>query len=336
VACAADARYALPLAVTLRSAADNLAPERRLEAYVVADGIGDESRRRVERSLAGGGEVHWVEPPAATFPGLPLWGRMPATTYNKLFVDRFLPAGLDRVIWLDCDLVVLGDLSRLHDLAFDDRHALAARDPFVWSLSSRFGVAGHADLGLRGEAPYFNAGVMVIDVARWRRDDVAGAALAYLERFGERVFFHDQEALNAVLAGKWGDLDERWNWSVSLDRLSPGAGRGPAAGARGPGSDPWILHFSGTLKPWAYRSRSVHHSIYYRHLDRTAWAGWRPRRTWGGRALEWYESSSLRRAVHPLERRWLQLISRVTRRRSRAAERAAGLRRARTPGTPVG
>lgn len=310
VVCAADGRYALPLAVTLRSAAANLAPGRRLEAWIVDDGIAPDDRRRLIDSLSGRVSLRWVQPGRDGFSGLPLWGRMSVTTYDKLMVARYLPARIGKAVWLDGDLVVMGDLARLWDEDLADRHALAVPDPFVPSVSSRFGVTGHQDLDLRADASYFNAGVMVIDVSRWRADDVAGQALAYLRRYRERVFFWDQEALNAVLAGRWRELDERWNRSVSVDRLA----RDRGASGEGAGRNPWILHFSGSLKPWAYPSRSAYHSLYYRYLDMTAWAGWRPPSTWHGIALGLYESSTLRRTIYPLERRCIQILGRITRR----------------------
>ena len=312
VVCAADGSYALPLAVTLRSALANLDPIRRLTAFVIDDGLSPADRRRVIGSLTDRVSVRWVRPRRESFSRLPLWGRMPVTTYDKLLVGQYLPAEVRRAIWLDCDLLVLGDLTRLWEEDLADRHALAVPDPFVASLSARLGVAGCDDLGLEAGARYFNAGVMLIDTARWRRDDVAGHALAYLRRYRDRVFFWDQEALNAVLAGRWRELDQRWNWSVSMDRLSGDRGA-PGDGAP---HQAWILHFSGTLKPWTYPSRSPYHSLYYRCLDLTAWSGWRPPATWRGRALGLYESSSFRRVVYPLERRYLQLLGRVTRRYS--------------------
>ena len=54
--------------------------------------------------------------------------------------------------------------------------------------------------------------------------------------------FWDQEALNAVLAGKWGALDPRWNRIANPRGALPGEGQDGA----------WIYHFAGNVKPWAY------------------------------------------------------------------------------------
>lgn len=316
VACASDSRYALPLAVMLRSLLEHLAPERRLEVYAVDDAIDAPLKARVERSLTARAALRWVKPQRASLSDLPVWGRMPATTYDRLTLAELLPASVERAIWLDCDLLVLHDIGHLWELDLAGRHLLAAPDPLVPTVSSRFGVAGHGELGIPPDAPYFNAGVMLVDTALWRRDDVRGRCLQYLERFRERVFFLEQEALNAVLAGRWSALAARWNRSASVDRLH--------LGGQPSDPDPYILHFSGSLKPWQYRSRGRYHALYNGYLDRTAWAGWRPAKTLRGTLLGLYESSRLRRCLQPLERRGVQVMARLTRRYVAVGNDSAG------------
>lgn len=295
VVTAADAAYALPLAVMLRSAVEHLAPGASLEAFVLDDGMGEELRRKVRRSLPERLTLHWTAPPAQAWHGLPLWGRMPATTYCKLLMPSVLPEGLSRVLWLDADILVRADLGALWRRDLGEHTILASADPFVRSLSSRFGVAGWRELDLPGDAAYFNAGVMLVDLARWRRDRVTARAEQYLRRFRDRVIFHDQEALNAVLAGAWGPLDGRWNRGVGAALLGRADGDERAAA---------ILHYSGSLKPWRLRIRSRYQAVYYGYLDRTAWASFRPPWSLLGVLLGFYQSSPLRRALLPLEQRW--------------------------------
>jgi lipopolysaccharide biosynthesis glycosyltransferase len=303
VATAADGAYALPLAVMLRSLVEHAAPERRLEVFVLDDGLGPELRRRVEQPIRDRLALHWIEAPLEPRRGLPLWGRMPAATYCKLLIPRCLPGRETRILWLDADLVVLTDLGELWRQGMGESTILAAPDPFVPSISSRLGVAAWAELGLHPEAPYFNAGVMLIDLTRWRRDEVSERAAEYLRRFRDRVFFHDQEALNVVLTSRWAALDDRFNHCVSAPRA-----------ARETGAPPAILHYSGSLKPWRQRSGGRHHATYYAHLDLTDWRGFRPPRSLRADALGLYQCSALRRLLTPLEQAWFRASVGRTRR----------------------
>ena len=106
--------------------------------------------------------------------------------------------------------------------------------------------------------------------------------------------FWDQEGLNAVLCGRWGELDPRWNQASRTGESAPTAQR----------PEPWIVHFTGTLKPWLLPEPATGpRALFYRYLDQTPWAGWRPRRTVSSATLGWYESSRLRDLLYPAEPR---------------------------------
>jgi lipopolysaccharide biosynthesis glycosyltransferase len=112
----------------------------------------------------------------------------------------------------------------------------------------------------------------------------------------------DQDGLNAVLHRQWGELDLRWNQNAAVcgkpffkaRHLDPEAYRHAV-------EDPWIIHFNGRVKPWLYSIENPAHALYFEYLDKTAWAGWRPRRTLRSALLEKYESSVWRSAVYPAE-----------------------------------
>lgn len=314
VGCAADGGYALPLAVMLRSLAARLDPGHDVVVYAVDAGLGPDERDRVARSLGARTSLVWVEPERDAFAGLPLWGRMPITTYDKLAIARWTPPDVRRVLWLDADLLVLGDVAELWHADLGEAIAGAVQDARVPTIGARFGVRDWAAHGLARDAGYFNAGVLLIDLARWRAADVEGSALAYLREHARRVYFWDQEALNVSLAGRWRALPPVWNWSPTT-----GAGpRVPVVPA------PRILHFSGNLKPWRYAGRQPEHALYHRTLDETAWSGFRPRRSLLASVLARYDASTLRRRVLPLERSALALLRAATFRYASPDELAVG------------
>ena len=237
---------------------------------------------------------------------------MPITTYDKVMIAELLPHDVPKVIWLDCDMLVLADLAELWDIPAGDSHTLAVTDALVETMSSRFGVQRYAELGFDESTPYFNAGVLVIDPAKWRDSHIARDAVKYLKRFRKLVFFWDQEALNVVLAGRWGSLDPRWNWSATLDRIPGTNGASPTKVQQ----DNRIVHFNGNLKPWIVREAWELDSIYYEVLDRTAWRGWRPTPTVMRSVLSWYGSSHIRRLAYPVEQWGMHVIWRVRQRKA--------------------
>ena len=182
VACAADRHYALPLAVMLRSVVTNLDPRRTLRVYLVDGGLDRETRSLLSASPTERVTLHWIAPERTGFVDLTLWDRMTIATYDKLAIGRWLPESERQVLWLDCDLLAIADLARLWRTALGRSVVLAAQDPFVQTVGARFGVACHRKLGINPDAEYFNAGIMLIDVARWRSEHIAARALAYLRQ----------------------------------------------------------------------------------------------------------------------------------------------------------
>lgn len=318
--CAADARYVMPLAVMLGSVVEHLRAGVGLTTYVLDGGLLAADRERLE-AVVGTRDValRWIDADPRQVADLPTWGRMPSTTYQRLSIGGALPAEEPKAIWLDCDVVVTTDLTRLWETDLGGSPVLAAQDQLVPFVSSRDGIRRWRELGLPAGAKYFNAGVMVIDLDRWRDEDLGSQAGSYLRRYRDDVMFWDQEGLNAVLCGRWSELDPRWNHNASVAgrpffkarHLAPVASRALA-------DDPWIVHFSGTVKPWvAANVADWPRTLYFRHLDRTPWAGWRPRRTPARALVGWYESSRLRHLLYPAEAWAMRLLRAGTQGRGR-------------------
>jgi lipopolysaccharide biosynthesis glycosyltransferase len=276
-----------------------------IDAWVIDDGIDGRSRERIEESAHRNTKIHWLPSRGNELSGLPLWGRMPATTYEKLSIADSLSEDITKIIWLDCDMLVLADLVELWNMPLDGRHLLAVTDALIPTFGSRFGVTGWQQLGCPKSSAYFNAGVMVIDPAKWRASGVSHAAIDYVKRFRNGIYYWDQQALNAVLCGLWGAVDERWNWSATLDRLHNGKTELPSSR---------IIHFNGNLKPWVVREAMSFDTEYFRVVDTTAWKGWRPQRTLARSALGWYGSSRIRRALYPAEQWGVHMLWHLTQR----------------------
>lgn len=301
----------MPLAVAVRSMLEQL-HSPSLTLYVLDGGLSAESRRRLARSWESDRTtIVWRSVDHAALPTVPLWGRMRLSTYFRLLIPYLIPESVARLIWLDTDTVVLRDVADLWAQDQGDSTMLAVQDMVVPFIASRYGVSAHEELGLDRGARHFNAGVMVIDLDRWRAERVSERAMEYLTRYRQRVCFWDQEGLNAVLVGRWKPLDARWNVIASVAgrsfyrprHLDPQTYRVMV-------SDPWIVHYAGTWKPWIL-GPGESRSRYFHYLDKTAWAGWRPSRTARTRIMAAYEAR-FRDVLYPLERWWIAAQRRMT------------------------
>ena len=331
VVLAADENFAIPLAVTVCSALENLATHRRLKIFVLDGGIHAGTKERLMASWPRDRcQVEWLSVDAAALVGLPCSGHINLVSYYRILIPRVLPTAIERVIYLDSDLIVRQDLGRLWDAPLADNLCLAAPDvsaPYLDSatmlpnyercrpyLSSTNPVPNFRELGLSARAPYFNAGVMSINLAAWRQEDISRQCLECLDTNRQHVLAWDQYALNVVLANRWEALDLRWNqgshsllyptWEESpLDRQTFDTLR----------ESPHVVHFTTRDKPWMPLCQHPFRREFFAYLDQTQWAGWRPSRVKLVLELVRLQERRLRRLRKSLVERTRGLLNRDSR-----------------------
>jgi lipopolysaccharide biosynthesis glycosyltransferase len=167
-------------------------------------------------------------------------------------MDRVLDKSVQRIIYLDSDLVVLGDLTELAAIELGGRTIGAVKD-FLIKRCGNAAPAFRFDLGLASQ-PYFNAGVMLVDLEKWRRERIRERTLEFLRLNHSSIRWWDQDALNFMIAGDWLELDPRWNRQSAYWWLK---GENAITGQDGL-LNPHIVHFTGKDKPWRN----------YRHPDK--------------------------------------------------------------------
>lgn len=288
----------MPLGVMLQSLSAHADPLRRVDIYIIDCGLSSEVRALIDRQSRPNLNFHWRASARPQDIGGARWGHVSGATYDRLLLGEYLPENTTHVLWLDCDVLVLDDITTLFKQPLTGRTLRAVRDPFVRSIGSPFGVRHWQELGLASHNAYFNAGVMLIDLTRWRATEVAERTLQHLRRYGKRVFFRDQEALNAIIGENWEPLEDRWNYSANPFHVKQ----------QHLGSDaPAIIHFAGRIKPWNVPDLGAAQDLYFEQVDKTAWRGARPKRTARSRLLSWYARSRLRDLTYPLENQHLRL-----------------------------
>ena len=265
--CAADENYAMPLAVTVYSASLNLKSQQRIELFVIDGGIKESTKSRIKKSLASESiTISWVQPTETLFNNLPLTDTLTTATYYRLLIAQLIPTHFHKAIYLDTDVVVKGDLSQLWNIDIGDNYVLAVQD-----ISQR-------------SFKYFNSGVLVINLEKWRTDNTGSKVIEYIEQNRDSIRWLDQDGLNGVLAEKWGELDPRWNQMHAIHEYSSWR-EGPYA--ENVYNDvlhsPYIVHFTTPPKPWQKGCKHPGKDLFFQYLDMTDWSGWRNtiwRRMW--------------------------------------------------------
>ena len=226
--------------------------------------------------------------------------------YLRLLIPEVVPDRYRRVLYLDSDLVVGDDIAKLWALPDEGRAFWAALDEGVRGTDYVAETLGFSDIP--ADAPYFNSGVMLIDLPRWKAARVSERAQEVLERYSDRCINVDQDALNVVGVGQWSVLPPTWNFQVV----------GAKAWSPAP-DDPdlpiGITHFINE-KPWRPETRCLRQGSFDEALRASGWFTepefWRYRlRTRAREAEHWLRTAPTLRLVRGARRRVVRQARRV-------------------------
>lgn len=273
IAICLDARMVDAALVMLASVKAHARPDRPVRVFALTDFEGPDLPAAAAAMRSPAFEL---VPIAATnvHGHFPIRDHITAGTYLRFLLPELLPH-VDKILYIDVDVVVDRSLEPLFDTPLEGC-AIAAVPDLPMLVGSRtwptfFIPAGdrrlrfHAYveevLGLScpiGSTNYFNCGVMIFDLARWRAEDVAGRAIRFLTE-NPHVYYMDQDALNVLMGGRYVRLDARWNAFanccfpayVNVLVRATAAGRAWEVVRATWRREAWIMHYAGANKPWA-------------------------------------------------------------------------------------
>lgn len=256
VVCGCDEKYAQHTCVLLRSLLENN-PKTSFAIFIIVPSNFPAAMQSMLTDSMPSGEHSLTFLPVCNeslISTLPRWGWVSYAVYYPLMIPDLLPAAVRRVLYLDADIVVTGDISDLLHIDMSQHPLAAALEPSL-DESPEF----RKKINLDQSIPYFNSGVMVLNLDRWRSENIGRRALDFLTAHPEYIVFHDQCALNQIIRGNFLILSKEWNFRTHLD-----ASIERAKHAR-------ILHFSSENKPWLFMSEYPLKEEYWKYLKKTEW-----------------------------------------------------------------
>jgi lipopolysaccharide biosynthesis glycosyltransferase len=231
----------------------------------------DDARLLTEMVERHDGVISFVSVPDSMCEGLPTEGFTGKATWYRIFLPDLLPS-LGRVLFLDADLIVRDSLRSLWELDLNGAYVAGVTNVLPRHYERKLVAAGF------DTRAYFNAGVMLLDLKRMRRDGCPEAMRRYGVSHAESLVIREQDALNAVLGERRLALEPRWNCMNSFF-VYPWAGELFDADALARAkSDPVIRHFEGPFsnKPWHYLCEWDSRHLYADHRSQTPWPRFRP------------------------------------------------------------
>lgn len=299
--CCADAGFTIPLVATLTSVAVNLAASWDLDLYIIGKGFSSAAEARIAQVVTthhARSTVTWKAPDEQWLGDVPLpLAYFTLATYYRLMIPEVVSETCEKAIYLDSDLIVEADLAALWREPVGEAAVLAAPDV----TTRRHPQSDAYGYWQPPEEPGFNSGVLVLNLQRWREEDIATKILAHVRQHASQNRFADQDGTNAVLAAEWAQLDPRWNVQTK--------GQHTLSESRkhfisvGPPDQWYIHHFIGSHKPWNSLLRRPRQHRFFYYLRRSGW--FTP-----GQYARWYLGARMRGAWKTLRYKAWQMKKR--------------------------
>lgn len=272
--------YAQHFAVSLASLCDCNPDEEELKIYLLDTGILPETAEKLKELAADFGRILTLIPCRnleERFPERPDTGRFDLSTLGRFFLGELLPADVKRVLYLDCDTVVQRSLHRMYKSELGGKLLAMAEEPSIYHEVKAY-------LGILPEDPYFNAGVMLVDLARWREEEIGKQLLNYYAEIAPYCLFQDQDAINGLLRGRIAALHPKYNFITNyyyfsyaaLEVFSPAYRKIGERRFRTAKRSPAIVHYAGDERPWRQGAYNPYGRAYVTYLTRTPYRTAKP------------------------------------------------------------
>ncbi len=187
------------------------------------------------------------------FYSLPTTKQFSKSIYARLVFDKFVDEGIDRILYLDADTIIRGDLRPLWETNLNGAVLGAVRDFFR---------ANPTEIGFVEDQPYFNSGMLLIDRKLWRQRNCEVKVLDLLTKSGQLMSWMDQDALNIVLNGQVKFVGLEYNFQPRCADVKASFLYLSEQTYRSLRKNPVIVHYTTSFKPWNAAFR-VHYSNWY-------------------------------------------------------------------------
>jgi len=202
ICIACNDRYAPHAAALIASVRKHRGNDEEHVVYILADRLCAETRRRfvgMERTFCC--EIRIIDVDDEVFTRWPAWRRSYAT-YLRLVMGSVLPKNVSKILYLDCDMIVRTSLAPLWETNLAGNYAAAVAEG---------NAAAKIFSYLNLDGLYFNAGMILFNLDKYREDGMEEKILRRGEELAGQLSFLDQDLLNLAFHGKTVFVPYRWN-----------------------------------------------------------------------------------------------------------------------------
>ncbi|QLG69526.1 MAG: glycosyl transferase, family 8 [Candidatus Woesebacteria bacterium] len=187
--------------------------------------------------------------------------------YYKVLIPESLPEKISKILILDCDLIVLKDISKLYNTKLEEKIIGAVPNPLS---EDRCKI-----LGISPKDGYFNSGVMIVNTKKWKSQKIAKKVIEYAISHNDIIANAEQDPLNFILKNKWKKIEYVYNqqtimYAYNYRRLKIKKKEYLEAIKK-----PVIIHYTSSNKPWLLSGNHPQRRLYFQYLRMTPYKNYK-------------------------------------------------------------
>ena len=262
-----DEYYAIPCGITIFSICYHN-KQHNLSFHILTEGISDSKMKEIETMIKQlGQDIHFYKIEESILKGLPINGRFRKSIYYRLLMTNTLPSNINKILYLDCDIIVRGNLEELWEYDISNNALGAVPD------QSCDDIRNFNRTGLPPFSDYYNSGVLLINLDFWRKNHIGEQCIHYMNKNAKYILYPDQDALNVITHNSWIKLPFHYNTQAFMFyKPSEMLARTEYVKQMVKASEhPLIIHYTEARKPWMIGCKHPFTSEYLKYKKLSPW-----------------------------------------------------------------
>ena len=256
--------YVPQLIVMLKSLSESNKDEK-IKVYVAHSSLEKKVFQEIEEALKDNNiEIINVKLEESLIQDVPITDRYPKEMYYRIFAAHYLPKDLDRILYLDPDIIIINPLKELYNIDFKDSYFAAASH-----VKKGIQKINKVRLDMEEDSLYINSGVIMMNLKLLRKEQNLSEVLSYIEEHKNMLWLPDQDVISALYGSKVRALDPLiYNLSdryLALYNINP-LNINSKKDLEWVRKNTVIIHYCGRNKPWRDNYIGILNEFYLKYL----------------------------------------------------------------------
>ena len=183
-----------------------------LDIWIIGEKISDLNKEKINNLSKeyNQKEVNWIE--NCEVPYQVKLDRGSVSQYSRLMIGSALPDSIKKALYLDADTIILSNLIELFNICFDNRIVIGVSDVINEEYKKI--------LNIPRDKAVFNTGVLLLDLEKWRMENIESKLFDVILKFKGNVIQGDVGIMNAVLYDSYKEIDLKFNYMTIFEDMS--------------------------------------------------------------------------------------------------------------------